>query len=76
MQITTVTRFDPLTYAVAPMRHAVFSHLSIPPAATTTLDPGVSWNGWHVPDGLSLGMVAVIGVVMLGLAIAQFRKTE
>jgi ABC-2 type transport system permease protein len=74
--LTVVTRFDPLTYIVAPMRHAVFSHLSVPQAATAALDPGVTWNGWHVPDSLSLGMVAVIGVVMLGLAIAQFRRTE
>jgi ABC-2 type transport system permease protein len=74
--LTVVTRFDPLTYIVAPMRHAVFSHLSVSPAATAALDPGVSWNGWPVPDGLSLAMVAVIGAVMLGLAIAQFRKTE
>jgi hypothetical protein len=29
-----------------------------------------------VPDGLSLGLVAVLGVLPLGLAIAEFRKTE
>jgi ABC-2 type transport system permease protein len=74
--LTIVTRFDPLTYIVSPMRHAVFSHLSVPSSATAGLAPGISWNGWHVPDGLSLGMVAVIGIVMLALAIAQFRKTE
>jgi ABC-2 type transport system permease protein len=71
-----VTRFDPLSYIVDPMRHAVFSHLSIPGAATASIAPGITWNGWEVPDGLSLGIVAVIGVAMLFLAIAQFRKTE
>jgi ABC-2 type transport system permease protein len=74
--LAVVTRFDPLTYIVAPMRHAVFSHLSVPPAATAALDPGVSRSGWHVPDGLSLGMVAVIGVALPGLAIEQLRGTE
>src|SRR6202162_716851 len=29
--LTVLTRIDPLTYIVAPMRHAVFSHLSITP---------------------------------------------
>jgi ABC-2 type transport system permease protein len=74
--LNIVTRFDPLTYVVAPMRSAVFSHLNISPAAAATLDPGVSWNGWHVPNALALGIVAMMGIVMLGLAIAQFRKTE
>jgi daunorubicin resistance ABC transporter membrane protein len=77
--LAVVTRFDPITYVVAPMRHAVFSHLSLSPAATAAtaaLDPGVTWDGWKVPDGLSLGLVAVLGVVLLGVAIAEFRKTE
>ncbi|HEY6785722.1 MAG TPA: ABC transporter permease [Trebonia sp.] len=77
--LAIVTRFDPLTYIVAPMRHAVFSHLSLSPAAaaaTAALDPGVTWGGWKVPDGLSLGLVAVLGVVLLGVAIVEFRKTE
>ena len=61
------------------MRHAVFSHLGLSPAAATAtmaLDPGVTWGGWKVPDGLSLGFVAVLGVVLLAVAIAEFRKTE
>jgi len=77
--LTIVTRFDPLTYVVGPMRHAVFSHLGLSPAAaaaTAALDPGVTWDGWKVPDGLSLGLVAVLGVLLLGLAIAEFRKTD
>jgi ABC-2 type transport system permease protein len=74
--LTIVTRLDPLSYMVGPMRHAVFSHLSMPAGATQALLPGLTWNGWAVPDGLSLGIVAVIGVALLALAIAQFRKTE
>jgi ABC-2 type transport system permease protein len=74
--LAIVTRFDPLSYIVDPMRHAVFSHLSVPPAATESVAPGITWNGWLVSDGLSLAIVAVIGVATLFLAIAQFRKTE
>jgi ABC-2 type transport system permease protein len=74
--LNVITRFDPLTYIVDPMRHAVFSHLSISAPAAHALDPGVTWNGWVVPDGLALGLVAVMGVGFLSLAIAQFRKTE
>ena len=40
------------------------------------LSPGITWFGWQVPLGLSLGIVAVMGLAMLGIAIAEFRKTE
>ena len=74
--LNVITRFDPLTHIVDPMRHAVFSHLSISALAAHTLDPGVTWSGWVVPDGLALGLVAATGVGFLSLAIAQFRRTE
>jgi ABC-2 type transport system permease protein len=74
--LTVLTRIDPLTYIVAPMRHAVFSHLSLNPLATAALSPGITWDGWLVPVGLSLAMVAAMGAAMLAIAIAEFRKTE
>jgi ABC-2 type transport system permease protein len=74
--LTVLTRIDPLTYIVAPMRHAVFSHLSLNPLAAAALSPGITWDGWLVPVGLSLAMVAVMGIAMLAIAIAEFRKTE
>jgi len=74
--LTVLTRLDPLTYIVSPMRHAVFSHLNMPPAALAVLSPGVTWNGWLVPIGLSLGLVALMGAALLGVAIIQFRRTE
>jgi ABC-2 type transport system permease protein len=74
--LTVLTRIDPLTYIVDPMRHAVFDQLTVGRAALDALSPGVTWNGWLVPTGLSLAIVAVMGLGMLGIAIAEFRKTE
>ena len=74
--LTVLTRIDPLTYIVGPMRHAVFSHLAIPAAFEQHLSPTITWAGWAVPLGLSLGMVAVMGVGMTVIAIAEFSKTE
>jgi ABC-2 type transport system permease protein len=74
--LTVLNRIDPLTYAVDPMRRVVFAHLNLTPAVREKLDPGVTWNGWHVPIGLEIGLVAAIGLVMLMIAIAQFSKTE
>jgi len=74
--LTVLTRLDPLTYVVAPMRHAVFSHLPISPLAVSVLSPGVTWFGWVVPVGLCLTLVAAMGAAMLAVGIAEFRKTE
>jgi ABC-2 type transport system permease protein len=74
--LTVLTRIDPLTYIVDPMRLAVFSHLNISPAALHKLAPGVSWGGWTVPLGLSLGIVALMGLIMVIIAIMEFNKTE
>ena len=74
--LTVLTRLNPLTYIVAPMRHAVFSHLNIPPEMVNALSPGLTWFGWPVPVGVSLGIVAVMGATLLGIAIAEFQRTE
>jgi len=74
--LAVLTRIDPLTYIVGPMRHAVFSHLAMPAVFEQRLSPTITWAGWAVPLGLSLGMVAVMGLGMTAIAIAEFRKTE
>jgi ABC-2 type transport system permease protein len=74
--LTVLTRLDPLTYIVDPMRHAVFSHLPIPPGMAAALSPSVTWFGWPVPIGLSLSIVALMGAAMLGIAIMEFQRPE
>jgi ABC-2 type transport system permease protein len=73
--LTVLTRIDPITYVVDPMRQAVFAHLAFG-QVLNRLSPGITWFGWQVPLGLSLGIVAAMGLAMLGIAIAEFRKTE
>jgi ABC-2 type transport system permease protein len=74
--LTVLNRIDPLTYAVDPMRRIVFSHLDISSAVTARLSPGVTWNGWRVPTLVEVALVAVIGLVMLTVAIAAFSKSD
>jgi ABC-2 type transport system permease protein len=74
--LSVLTRIDPLTYAVGPMRHAVLDHLSLSPAAVQALSPGITWGGWTVPIALSLGIVAAMGLGMMAVAIATFSKPE
>ena len=74
--LSILTRLDPLTYVVGPMRHAVFSHLNLSEAAQQSLSPAITWAGWEVPILLSLGIVTVMGLVMMGVAIVTFSKPE
>lgn len=74
--LAVLTKIDPLTYAVDPMRRAVFSYLDLPPSVTAQLAPGVSWHGWPVPTAVELGLLAVVGVVALLAAVTQFRRAE
>jgi ABC-2 type transport system permease protein len=74
--LAVLNRLDPLTYAVDPMRRAIFAHLNISGAARRALDPGVTWWGWHVPSLLEAGVVAALGLAMLFIAIAEFSRAE
>jgi ABC-2 type transport system permease protein len=74
--LAVLNRLDPLTYAVDPMRRLVFSHLDISAAARRTLDPGVTWWGWHLPALLEAGVIVALGLVMLAIAIWEFSATD
>ena len=74
--LAILNRLDPLTYAVDPMRRAVFSHLHISPAAQHALNSGVTWFGWRVPTLLEAAVIVILGLGMLGIAIWEFSATE
>jgi ABC-2 type transport system permease protein len=74
--LTILNRLDPITYAVDPIRRTVFSHLDISEAARHTLAPGVTWWGWHLPALFEAGIVALLGVAMLGIATVIFSRDQ
>jgi ABC-2 type transport system permease protein len=67
--LTVLTRLDTLTYAVDPMRRAVFERLSVPAV-------GVSWDGTPVPVLAELGIVAALSLIALAVATAQFSRAD
>jgi ABC-2 type transport system permease protein len=71
-----LNRLDPLTYAVEPMRRAIFAHLNISAAARKALDPGVTWWGWRVPTALEAAVIAALGLGMLFIAIWEFSRAQ
>jgi ABC-2 type transport system permease protein len=74
--LEVLNRINPLTYAVDAMRHLVFDHLDVSGAARRTLDPGITWWGWHLPAWFEVAMLLLLGLAMLGAAIWKFSRTE
>jgi len=74
--LAALTRLNPLTYAVDPLRRLVFDHLDVSEAARQTLAPGVTWFGWRVPSLVEVAIVLALGLAMMGVAIVQFSRTR
>jgi ABC-2 type transport system permease protein len=74
--LSVVTRLNPLTYVVQPMRHLVLQHLDLDAAEQAKLLPAITWGGWAVPVGVQLLTVAVITIAIIGIAARMFRTTE
>lgn len=74
--LSVLTRLNPLTYVVQPMRYLVLAHLSLSAAEQRRLVPVLTWFGWEVPIGVQLLGVAVITLALISLAARTFRTTE
>jgi ABC-2 type transport system permease protein len=71
-----LTKINPLTYAVWPMRHLVLEAVGVPAETNAVLNPPITWFGWEVPIGLQVLMIGVIGLALLFAAIKRFRATD
>ena len=74
--LTVITRINPLTYAVDPLRHFVFAVQAMTPAARAKFPVGVSLFGYTLPVGAEIGIVVALAVAFLGLALTGFGQTE
>lgn len=74
--LDTVTKLNPMTYAVEPMRSVIFDRLSLDPVSRARLDPGIVWASWPVPVTLQVALVATMCVLLLAVAVRLFARTE
>jgi ABC-2 type transport system permease protein len=58
------------------MRTLVFASLDISEEAHKTLNPPITWFGWSVPIALQIFTVFALGMVVLGIAIAEFNAGD
>ncbi len=69
--LMALTRLDPLTYAVAPLRHAVLDA-----SGQAALAPMVTWGSFVVPIWLDLAIVAACALVALAVALPRFSRDD
>ena len=74
--LAVLNRLDPITYAVTPMRTLIFNHLDLSAEASQALNPPITWFGWEVPIALQIFTVFALGMLMLGIAIAEFSAGD
>jgi ABC-2 type transport system permease protein len=74
--LTVLAAINPVSYAVEPMRRAILAAAGVPASISQQLNPGIVWAGWRLPVGFELGILAAIGVLMLGVAITQFSSSN
>jgi ABC-2 type transport system permease protein len=74
--LAVLTRLNPLTYLVQPMRTAIFEQLDLPASAWAALDPSITWFGWQVPVAVQVLVAIGSAIVVLVLAVATFDRTD
>ena len=74
--LMVITRINPLTYAVAPLRQVVFAAQNMTPAAQARFAAGVTINGYTLPIAVELAIVVVFALVFFILAIWGLSRTE
>src|SRR6516165_1376021 len=71
-----LTKIDPVSYIVDPMRRAVFDHINVSAAARLKFSPGLHWGSWRLPVVLELGLVLALTLVCLGFSVKMFSKQD
>ncbi|HWN28094.1 MAG TPA: ABC transporter permease [Actinomycetospora sp.] len=74
--LAVLTHVNPMTYAVEPLRSVVFDHLDVDAATRARFDPGIVWGSWPVPIAVQILITVASCVLLLGLAVWRFRRTE
>ena len=75
--LDVIAKFNPLTYAVAPIREVALSeHLKDVPADAPFQVTHVEWFGYTLSTWEELGIVLVLGTAMLIIAVRAIRTTE
>lgn len=74
--LTVLTRINPLTYAVAPLRQVVFAAQHMPPAAAARFSTSVTLFGYTLSNAACIGITCLFAMMFLALAVKGFGKPD
>ncbi len=72
--MTVITRVDPASYGIDPLRRVILSDSGLPSAVIDRL--GLTINGQVLPIPLEAGIMLAFGVVLLGIAVVMFQRRD
>ena len=72
--MTFLTRIDPASYGIDPLRRVVLSNSGLPSAAIDRL--GLTINGQVLPIPVEVGVMLAFGLVLLGVAVVMFQRRD
>jgi ABC-2 type transport system permease protein len=72
--MTFLTRIDPASYGIDPLRRVVLSDSGLPSAVVDRL--GLTINGQVLPIPLEVGVMLGFGIVLLGVAVVMFQRRD
>jgi ABC-2 type transport system permease protein len=72
--MTVLTRLDPASYGIDPLRRVVLSESGVPSAVIDRL--GLTVNGYLLPIPLEAAIIFGFGAVMLGVAVVMFQRRD
>jgi ABC-2 type transport system permease protein len=74
--LAVLTKVNPLTYVVQPMRAAIFHQIRIPERALAAFNPAITWGSWQVPLGLQVLVAVAVTIGVLAACVALFDRTD
>ena len=72
--MTVLTRLDPASYGIDPLRRVVLSDSGLSSSVVDRL--GLTINGHVLPIPLEVGVMLAFGVVLLGIAVVMFQRRD
>jgi ABC-2 type transport system permease protein len=73
--MTILTRLDPVTYGVSPVRAVALTASGVPSSTVTALT-SITILGWTLPYAAEVGLLLIFGAAMLVVSMAAFRKRD
>ncbi|MEU6646453.1 ABC transporter permease [Saccharomonospora sp. NPDC046836] len=74
--LAVLTKINPLTYVVQPMRSVVFDYLTLPATARAAFNPAITWGAWTVPLGVQVLVAVACTAGLVAAGIAVFNRTD